>query len=206
MKKLMLALLAVGALATATAASASACHGKHKRSDADFRTLSYSSHRDWAGSGAGVVEKLRGSGSSFAAGTASANGSIVRGTLDSGSFTAALATDWSQAKSNDHGGSCAPATGTLSLGDSSSALGTSLKGVTCTVGSNPRNVAAVFFGKADVTTATGSLSKVTGGGRVLLVEKTDGTVKGFEFAGFKGWHERSLAGYSKDDAHDCGWR
>lgn len=199
MKRIAFALLGAAVLATATAASASACHGK--KHDLQFRTVAYSSHH-----GHGVFEKLTGTGSGFATGSASASGTIRGWKLQDGTFTATLSTDWSQATANEHGGSCAPSTGTLSLANSSSALDSTVKGVTCTVGSNPWNVAAVFFGRSTVTSSTGSVSNVSGHGRVLLVEKTDGTVKGFTFAGFRGWHARALAAYTKGDAHHCGWR
>lgn len=199
MKRIAFALLGAAVLATATAAAASACHGK--RHDVRFRTVAYSRH-----DGDGVFERLRGSGSGFATGSANASGTIDGWKLRDGTFTATLATDWSQATANDHGGSCAPSTGTLSLSDSSSALDSTVKGVTCTVGSNPWNVAAVFFGRTTVTSSTGSVANVSGQGRVLLVEKTDGTVKGFTFAGFRGWHAQALASFTRGDAHHCGWR
>ena len=205
MKKLILAVAATVALATATTASASSSNGggRHsRRHDLVFRTATYWHH---AG-GAGVFEKLDGTGSSLDAGTSSASGAIHGRPLQDGTFAASLSADWSKATANRHGGSCAPATGTLTLSDSSGdTLDTSLTGVSCTVGSNPWNVAGVFFGKAQVTSATGTLSSVTGYGRVLLVEKTDGTVEGFAFAGFRRWHERRLAGIAKGDAHRCGW-
>jgi hypothetical protein len=204
MKKLILALLAVAALVTASAASASAYHhhGGHNGAP-HFKTVAYAGH---AHSRHGVFERLRGTGTDFSSDSATASGSVAGRLLDGGSFAATISTDWSSATANKHGGSCASATGTLSLTGSSSSdtLDTSSTGVTCTVGSNPWNIAAVYFGKATVTGATGALANVSGKGRVLLVEKTDGTVKGFAFAGFKGSTGQQLGSFARSDAQHCG--
>jgi len=206
MKRLILALLVAAALVTASAASASADHhhGGHGGTP-HFKTVGYSGH---AHSRHAVFERLQGTGTDFSADSATASGSVAGRLLDGGSFAATISTDWSSATANKHGGSCAPATGTLSLTGSSSSdtLDTSSTGVTCTVGSNPWNVAAVYFGKANVTGATGALANVSGKGRVLLVEKTDGTVRGFTFAGFKGSTGQQLGADARSDAQHCGGR
>jgi cyclic lactone autoinducer peptide len=202
MKKLLLGLLAVAALATATAASATACYGHHHDS-ARFRTTAFARYAR-----GGVFEQLAGTGSGFHTGSANASGAIAGHPLGGGSFGASLSPDWSKAFANWHGGSCAPTAGTLSLtgSDSNNTLASSVHGLTCTVEANPRNVAAVFFGRAKVTNGTGTLSNVNGYGRVLLVEKTDGTVKGFAFAGFAPRTEQRLAAFARYDARDCGGR
>jgi hypothetical protein len=207
MKKLILALLAIAALVTASAASASAYHQHHGGHNGapHFKTVAYAGH---AHSRHGVFERLRGTGTDFSADSATASGTIAGRLLDGGSFAATISTDWSNATANKHGGSCAPATSTLSLTGSSSSdtLDTSGTGVTCTVGSNPWNVAAVYFGKASVTAATGALANVSGKGRLLLVEKTDGTVRGFTFAGFKGSTAQQFGSFARSDAQHCGGR
>lgn len=174
MKKLALALVAIGALATVTAAGAAACHGSGHH-DAGRYTRN------------AAFEKLTGTGSGFRTDSASASGALAGNPLDGGNFSASLSPDWSNASLRPNGGSCAPTTGTLSLigADSSNTIADSLRGVTCTASSNSHGVAAVFFGRAKVTNATGSVSNVTGYGRVALVEKTDGTVRGFSFSGLK---------------------
>jgi hypothetical protein len=205
MKKLILVLLATGALVTASAASASAFHhhGGHHGAP-QFKTDAYAGHHSH--SHHAVFERLRGTGTDFSADSATASGTVAGRLLDGGSFAATISTDWSSATANKHGGSCAPATGTLSLTGSSSSdtLDTSSAGVTCTVGSNPWNIAAVYFAKATVTGATGALANVSGEGRVLLVEKTDGTVRGFSFSGFKGSTEQQLGSFARSDAQHCG--
>jgi len=204
MKRLIFALLATAALVTASAASASAYHrhGGHNGTP-HFKTVAYAGH---AHSRHAVFERLGGSGTDFGGDSATATGAIAGRLLDGGSFAATISTDWSNATANKHGGSCAPATGTLSLTGSSSSdtLDTSGAGVTCTVGSNPWNIAAVYFGKASVTGATGALANVSGNGRVLLVEKTDGTVKGFTFVGFRGSTAQQFGAFARSDAQHCG--
>ncbi len=206
MKKLILALLGTAALVTATAASASTSHRHGPQGGTpNFKTAAFAGHAHFRHA---VFESLQGSGTDFSAASATSTGTIAGRPLHDGSFAATISTDWSKATANKHGGSCAPATGTLSLTGSSSSdtLDTSGAGVTCSVGSNPRNIAAVYFGRAKVTAATGAVAKVSGRGWVLLVEKTDGTVKGFAFAGFRGGVGRHLAALSRLDAHHCGGR
>jgi|SRR5581483_2761029 len=202
MKKLLLGLLAVAALACVAAASAAACYGHH-RDTARFRTPAFARYAR-----GGVFERLAGTGAGFHTDSADASGSIAGHPLDGGGFAVSLSPDWSKAFANRHGGSCAPTAGTLSLSgaDSSNAVASSVHGLTCTVGSNSRDVAAVFFGMTRVTNASGTLSSVSGYGRVLLVEKTDGTVTGFAFAGFGPRVERRLAAFARDDAQHCGGR
>jgi hypothetical protein len=206
MKKLLLGLLVVVVLGTGTVASASANHGRGGKSGRPhgmhFKTVGFSNR---AGRG-GVFEKLSGTGSAFSGPTASASGASSGHKLGTGTFSWSISTDWSKAVANRHGGSCAPATGTLSLvgSDTSDTLDASLQGLTCTVGSNSWNIAGVFFGGAKVTSASGALSSITGRGRLLLVEQTDGTVKGFAFAGFRGRAGHALDRFAGQDARHCG--
>ena len=153
-----------------------------------------------------MFEKLTGTGTSFGTGSATASGSIAGKPLAGGTYSATVTTDWSHAADNGHGGSCAPATATLALVDSASSANTlseSVTGKTCAVASNDRNIAYVFRGASTVTGAAGTLAGVSGAGRVLLVEKTDGTVDGFAFAGFRGAIEHAFVSYAKHDAKGC---
>lgn len=210
MKKLLLALAAAAALALPTAASAHHRHGFGLQ----FTAVEQGMKLGWFGhsgndefhSGSAAFEKLSGTGSSFAASAATASGTIAGRPLTSGTFSASLSTDWTKATANEHGGSCAPSTATLSMTDSSSSantLGTSVTGMTCSVASNPLGVVDVFFGQANVTSATGTLSSISGDGRVLLAQKTDGTVTGFAFVGFHGGLEHTLVASAAHDEHHC---
>jgi hypothetical protein len=124
----------------------------------------------------GPFAKLSGTGTSFAATSATATGSVVAGTdHPNGHFSLALSTNWSAAQSKtftDNDGdsddgtitvSCAPATATLTLSNGTTSTA-SLTGKTC---SKTRNGATKlgFFGasstgvraflKEDGTTVTG---------------------------------------------------
>jgi len=176
MRRLILGVAGALVLATATAASAFACHGHH-----------------------GAVEKLTGTASGLSGASGSASGTIAAGKpLSGGTFTISISTDWTKAKSGKHG-SCAPATGTVSLvgTDSSDSITANLHGFTCTVTDSTHNVDAVFGARAKVTGSTGAAAKVGGCGHVFVAEKTDGTAKGF--ASFR----RHGAGYG---AHRHGRR
>ena len=162
---------------------------------------------DTATQSTAVFEKLVGTGASFGSDSATASGTISGRPLEGGTFSTTLTTDWSQQTANAKGGNCAPATATLSLVDATSSantLGTTVTGKTCSVGTNDRNIAYVFFGQATVAGATGTLSSVSGTGRVLLVQSTTGVVKGFEFAGFKGGEQHSFVRLAVSDEHHCG--
>ena len=147
MKKLVLSLLATAALAVPS--SAWAHHGHHHH----------------------ALAKLSGTGTSFGAATATASGSIVGGSLESGTFAATVATDWAKAvnHSTDRGSlSCAPATATLTLNATATAQ-SSLTGKTCTWTPTTGSVVRAFFGRNATVKA-------------LLMQKSDGTVKGAAFA------------------------
>ncbi|HET7573032.1 MAG TPA: hypothetical protein VFJ77_10255 [Gaiellaceae bacterium] len=234
MKKLILPLVAVAALATA--GSASAWHGHGHAHLLRFATVQHGlklglfAHAgmkgDWGArhardddqgdndeddqqtaSTGGVFEKLTGTGSSLGLTTASSSGTTSGTPMASGTYAASVATAWANAVKNADGTTCAPATATITLTDSSSsanAVGATVSGWTCSVPDNSKDIADVFFGKADVSSATGTLSGVTGFGRVLLVQKTDGTETGFAFLGFHGFREHSLATFAARDFHHCG--
>ncbi len=223
MKKPIFALLAAAALAApATAAAHGRGHHGRRHAAGHFAAVRHGvalglverSARDNDGDDdasratatAGVFEKLTGTGTSFGTGSATASGSIAGKPLAGGTYSATVTTDWSHAADNGHGGSCAPATATLALVDSASSANTlseSVTGKTCAVASNDRNIAYVFRGASTVTGAAGTLAGVSGAGRVLLVEKTDGTVDGFAFAGFRGAIEHAFVSYAKHDAKGC---
>jgi hypothetical protein len=210
MKRLTLVLLAVAELVATTAAAASACHGHRwsgTRGDGShFQTVAYASKHHFFRNGSGGFEKLHGHASDFRDDSASAHGKAIGNKLREGTYTASISTDWSKATANRFGGQCAPASGTVTFtgSDSSNTFTEAVDGITCTVGSNPWNVASVFFGKGTVTSATGKAAGLVGKeGRILLLQKTDGTLKGFTFAGFHGEHKHHLAAFSERDAHHC---
>lgn len=216
MNKLMIPLLAALALAAPTTAWAHDGHGRghggHGHALASFRfaSVEHGQKLGWHhGAGNGVFEQATGTGSSFGAATASASGSIAGNPIAAGTFAATLATDWTKATTNEHG-SCAPATGTVTLTDSAASTNTltaTLSGMVCkpATTTNPMNVADAFFGKATVTSAGGTLATaLNSAGKVLLVQKTDGTVKGFAFAGFHGEDQLQLSHFAKLDAAKSG--
>ncbi|HET7648488.1 MAG TPA: hypothetical protein VFK17_07955 [Gaiellaceae bacterium] len=216
MKKLALVLLATAALAVPAAADA--CHGgrHHARHDARRHARGTSAHLvawehgrklGWWRHGA-LIAMLDGTGSNFDGSVATASGTFAGRPLRSGAFSASVSTDWTKAVANRHGGTCAPSTGSLSLADSSSsanAVTETLSGKTCTVGANRWNVAYVLLAKSTVSSATGTLSRVAGTGRVLLAVKTDGTVKGVVFSGLRGHKAHTMRLASLRDARRCGW-
>jgi hypothetical protein len=147
-KKLIFSLLAAAALATPAAAWAH--HGWHHHH---------------------ALAKLSGTGTSFGAATATASGSIVGGSLSSGTFAASISTDWSKAVDHmtDRGTlSCAPASATLTL-NAASTTQSALTGKTCAFTRTSGSVVRAFFGRNTTTKA-------------FLGEKADGTVKGAVFA------------------------
>jgi hypothetical protein len=226
MKKLILALLVGAALAVPAAASA---HGRgHHDARRDGRrsaairltAVEHGAKLGWLAGPAhenkrndadriastALFAKLSGTGTSFGTGSATSTGTIAGRPLGAGTYSATVTTDWSQVADDGHGGSCAPATATLGLVDGASSADTladAVTGKTCAVASNDRDVAYVFFGTSTVSSAAGTLAGVSGSGRVLLVEKTDGTVEGFAFAGFKGVREHSFVSYATHDANGC---
>jgi hypothetical protein len=204
MKKLILVLCATVALAAPAAASAHHRHGEHHRFGVRLTAVEHGLKLGWWKHGA-LFAKLTGTGTSFGLTSASASGTLVGRPLASGTFTSSIATDWSKATANRFGGQCAPATATLSLVDSASsanAVGSNVTGKTCSVGTNGWDVAYVFVGRSSVSSATGTLSTVSGSGRVLLAEKTDGTVKGFVWTGLHGDRAKTFTTYTKRDADD----
>jgi hypothetical protein len=146
MQKLTITLLASAALAFPAAAWAH--HGHH-----------------------GDFAKLSGTGTSFAASTATASGAVTTKTGASGSFAATIDTDWSKAftRTTDRGTfSCAPATAKLTLTGATAAQ-LSLTGKTCTWTPKTGSTVGAFGGRSTTTKA-------------FLFEKADGTVKGAVFA------------------------
>jgi hypothetical protein len=182
MRKLLIAIAAAAALALPAAASASGSL--------------------WPVHGHFLFAKLSGTGSTFAATSTTASGSIVAGNpLAGGTFSANLSTNWAQAttKTGDHGTlSCAPATLKLTLTAATSPANTetsTLTGRTCTFTNTDGTVFRGFFGRG-VATGTGTLSGLTGTAeRAFLRQKADGTVKGIVFA------RPTLAAHQTGDGH-----
>ena len=128
-------------------------------------------HHGWHHHHHHALAKLSGTGTSFGAATATASGNIVGGSLKSGTFAATVSTDWAKAvnHSTDRGSlSCAPATATLTLNATATAQ-SSLTGKTCTWTPTTGSVVRAFFGRSATV-------------KVLLMQKSDGTVKGAAFA------------------------
>jgi hypothetical protein len=148
MKRILIALIATAALAAPTAAFA---------------------HDGWHHHHHGLYAKLSGTGTTFSGTSATASGSIVKGTIAaSGAFSVSLSTTWSSAttKTGDRGTlSCAPATASLTLAGN----GSTLTGKTCAFTKTDGAVVRGFFGKGTVNGKTE---------RLWLLQKSDGTVKG----------------------------
>ena len=182
MRKLILPLAAAAALALPASALAWG-GGDHHRHHGEFGArFSLDVH---AGDNAGL-EKLSGTGTSFASNSATATGSLVQSAdHPNGHFSATLSTTWSSAQSKsfqDNDGdsddgtvtvSCAPSTAsiTLSNGTSSTASHT---GKTCSWTRNGTTKYA-FFGAA------------SNGTRAFLKEEGS-TVSGAVFSGDEGLH------------------
>jgi hypothetical protein len=121
MKRLLIAIIAAGALAVP--ATASAWFGHHGQGD---RML---------------LAAVSGTGTSFASGSATASGSVARGmTFANGTFSLTLSTTWSSAKTfsrtrdnKSFSVSCAPATATFTLTAGSTTKTLSLTGRTCSL-------------------------------------------------------------------------
>jgi hypothetical protein len=175
MKRLLLPLLAVGAIAVPSTASA------------HF--------------GFGGFAKLSGTGSTFAAASATATGTAVSDTLGTGTFSLSLSTNLAAATTHtgEHGAiSCAPSTGTLTLTGATAANHASVAatGRECTfTKAGGTFVMRAFFGRGTVTGA-GTLASLTGkSAKVLVFQKgSDSSVRGFV-------HVRS-AFFSHDDDND----
>lgn len=176
MNKTLVTLIATAALALPAAASA---HGGWRHG--------HDRDRDH---GRGLYAKLAGTGTSFAGGTATASGTIVRGTLlGSGTFSASLATTWASAttRTSDHGTrSCAPATASLNLaGTAGNTLASNLTGTTCSWTKKDGTVVHAFFGRGTAAGA-GTLAAVDGrNARLWLLQRSDGSVSGAVWAGSK---------------------
>jgi hypothetical protein len=147
-------------------------------------------HSGWSNHHAALA-KLSGSGTSFGGTTATASGTVAGvDVLSTGTFTANLSTNWSAAttKTSDRGTLlCAPATATLSLVGvvTTNTLGASLTGKTCAWTKSDGTTVRAFFGKGAATGAgmLASLNNATG--KVFLMQKADGTVKGGAFTGMR---------------------
>lgn len=170
MKKILITIIATAALAAPTAALAH--DGWH-----------HSRHH-----GHGLYAKLTGTGTSFSGTTASASGTIAKGTLlGSGTFSASLTTTWSSAttKTFDKGTlACAPASATLNVaGTTGNSVSSSLTGKTCSFTKTDGTVIRAFFGKGTADGA-GTLAALDGKrAKLWLLQKADGSVKGAVWAG-----------------------
>jgi hypothetical protein len=181
MKKLLLSLTAVAALAAPTGAMA---HGGH--------------HHHWGWHHKALLAKVSGTGASLANSTAAVSGTIAKSDkLGTGTFAATVTTDWTKAvtRTGDKGTlSCAPASTTLSLTGSTTTntLSATLTGKTCKWTPAGGQTVAAFFGRGTATGA-GALADLTGKtAKTFLWQKADGSVQGAVFAGRK---DRSKLGF-----------
>jgi hypothetical protein len=132
--------------------------------------------------GNALFAKLSGTGTTFSGSTATASGSISRGSLlSTGTFNATLTTNWSAAttKTFDKGSlSCAPSTASLSVASGADTVASSLTGKTCSFTKTDGTVIRAFFGKGTADGA-GTLASLDGHvSKLWLVQKADGTVAG----------------------------
>ena len=191
MRKLCIPLLAAAALAVPAGALAHDGDGHHR----------------------GTLARVSGTGSTFAASTATASGSIARSEkLGTGTFSASFSTDWAKAmtRTGEHGTlSCAPSTATVTLtgATASNTVSASLTGKTCTWTLKTGSAVSAFFGKGTATGA-GTLATLTGKtAKAFLVRKADGTVKGAVFAGSRDARSLLFSEGERRASHaagDCG--
>ena len=195
MRKLLIPLLAIAALALPTSAFAWGGHdGHHVDRDGRFKgRLTLTGDITFSGQvKSGNFAKLSGTGSSFSGATATTSGTISSGSpLSTGTYSATLTNDTAHAMSKtfDEGtASCAPSTGTLALTSGSQTASLALTGKTCTFTPTSGAALSVFFGTG---TATGALS---GTERVVFKEDSAGNVTGSVSNG-----GRCSGGHHEDD-------
>ena len=136
--------------------------------------------------GFGGVAKLSGTGSTFAATSASVNGTAVSDKLGTGTFSLNLSTNLSAATTHtgEHGAiTCAPSTATLTLtgATASNHASVAATGRECTFTTTGGTfVMRAFMGRGTVTGA-GTLASLTGKtAKVLVFQKgSDNSVRGF---------------------------
>jgi hypothetical protein len=132
-----------------------------------------------------LVELSTGSVSGLGTSTVGFAGTIAGAPISTGTISTSLTVDTANAKSNDFGGSCAPATGTVTLTDSATttnSLTESVDGALCEVGGTGASAGHVFFGKYKVTGGSGAYSSATGKGTLGFFQQAGGTAaSAFEF-------------------------
>ncbi len=99
-----------------------------------------------------------------------ASGAIEGKPIGHGSFTAGLTVLWTSATSNGDGGYCAPASGTVTLGDGTSLITESVTGQLCEIGPTGTSVGHVFAGRYEITSGTGTYATVQGSGRLAFYQ------------------------------------
>ena len=174
MKKFLLSLTAVAALAAPTGAMANGGH-----------------HHHWGWRHAAVLAKVSGTGASFANSSAAVSGTIAKSDkLGTGTFSATVTTDWTKAvtRTGMKGTlACAPASTTLTVtgATATDTLSTTLTGKTCKWTPTGGQTVAAFFGRG-TSTGAGALAGLTGTtAKAFLWQKADGSVQGAVFAGPK---------------------
>jgi hypothetical protein len=194
MKKLLLSITAVAALAAPAGAMANGGH-----------------HHHWGWRHAAVLAKVTGTGASLANSSAAVSGTIAKSEkLGTGTFTATVTTDWTKAvtRTGTKGVlSCAPASAALTLTGSTTTntLSSTLTGRTCKWTPTGGQTVAAFFGRG-TSTGAGALAGLTGStAKAFLWQKADGSVQGAVFAGH---HDRAKLGFfargERDASHKTG--
>ncbi|MHB8469300.1 MAG: hypothetical protein ACYDCH_06035 [Gaiellaceae bacterium] len=132
-----------------------------------------------------LVELASGSVSGLGTAAVGLTSTISGSPIAHGTLASSLTVDTAGAKSNDFGGSCAAATGTVTLTDSATttnSLTESVKGKLCEVGGTGASAGHVFFGRYEVTGGSGAFSSATGRGALGFYQQAGGTsASAFEF-------------------------
>lgn len=132
-----------------------------------------------------LVELSSGTVSGLDTSTVGYAGTIAGSPISAGTISTSLTVDTANAKSNNFGGSCSPATGTVTLTDSATSTNSLTEDVTgalCEVGGTGASAGHVFFGKYKVTGGSGAYSSASGRGTLGFFQQAGGTAaSAFEF-------------------------
>jgi hypothetical protein len=132
-----------------------------------------------------LVELATGTVSGLGTSAVGLAGTIAGSPIKTGTIATALTVDTANAKSNDFGGTCAPATGTVTLTDSTTttnSLSENVEGRLCEVGGTGASAGHVFFGRYTVSGGSGAYSSAEGRGTLGFYQQAGGTAaSAFEF-------------------------
>ena len=182
MRKLLVPLLGAAALAFPAGALAWGGHHHHH----GFRLAAFErGEKRGFHHGNLLFARLSGSGGSLTGATASATGSIMRGSpIGTGTFGASFSTNWSAATTKTFDNAtltCAPTNATVVLHDGTNAANTatgSLTGKTCTWKKSNGTTFTGFFGRGALT-GTGTLAGLSGTEKAFFKQDAGGNVTGF---------------------------